>query len=168
MYSIFFFCSCPTTGFQPQQPLTTAFKQQNLGMNNMVKFMLKRGLVNDLARIPHSLDMSSPLMAFTVNAALKPLEALSRIVNLPPAAPIAGRPVAKPKTDDGEQQEISTQQQGTSISDTTRAQVTFIHIHLIFYLTFINTDHCFHRPQKSAMRLMLKIRNKTFQLLVKA
>lgn len=78
--------SCPATDLQPPQALTTAFKQQNLGMNNMVKFMLKRGLVNDLARIPHCLDMSSPLMAFTVNAALKPLEALSRIVNLPPAA----------------------------------------------------------------------------------
>lgn len=109
----------------PQPPLTTAFKQQNLGMNNIVKFMLKRGLVNDLARIPHSLDMSSPLMAFTVNAALKPLEALSRIVNLPPAAPVAGRPATKPKTDEGEQHESSTQLQGTSTSENTRAQVSF-------------------------------------------
>ena len=88
--------------------------------------MLKRGLVNDLARIPHSLDMSSPLMAFTVNAALKPLEALSRIVNLPPAAPITGRPVVKPKPDEGDHQEMSTQHQGgTSTSDNTRAQVSF-------------------------------------------
>lgn len=64
--------------------------------------MLKRGLVTDLARMPHSLDMSSPLMAFTVNAALKPLEALSRIVNLPPAtAAQTGRPVPKPKPEDG-------------------------------------------------------------------
>jgi E3 ubiquitin-protein ligase HUWE1 len=93
-------------------------------MNNMVKFMLKRGLVNDLARIPHCLDMSSPLMAFTVNAALKPLEALSRIVNLPPAAPVAGRPATKPKSgDEGEQQESSAQLQGNSTSDNTRAQV---------------------------------------------
>ncbi|XP_032797159.2 LOW QUALITY PROTEIN: E3 ubiquitin-protein ligase HUWE1 [Daphnia magna] len=119
--------SCPATGLQPQQPLTTAFKQQNLGMNNMVKFMLKRGLVNDLARIPHCLDMSSPLMAFTVNAALKPLEALSRIVNLPPAAPVAGRPVTKPKSgDEGEPQESSAQLQGTSTSDNTRAQAVEI------------------------------------------
>ena len=34
--------SCPAAGPQPQ-PLTTAFKQQHVGMNNMVKFMLKRG-----------------------------------------------------------------------------------------------------------------------------
>ena len=56
----------------------------------MVKFMLKLGVVNDLARIPHSLDMSSPLMPFTVNAALKPLEALPRIINLPPTTPAPG------------------------------------------------------------------------------
>ncbi|KAJ3586121.1 hypothetical protein NHX12_012522 [Muraenolepis orangiensis] len=42
-----------------------------------------KGLVNDLARVPHSLDLSSPNMANTVNAALKPLETLSRIVNQP-------------------------------------------------------------------------------------
>ncbi|CAN8025340.1 unnamed protein product, partial [Ixodes persulcatus] len=52
-------------------------------MNNMVRVLLRRGLVTDLARIPHSLDLSSPHMAATVNSALKPLETLSRIVNLP-------------------------------------------------------------------------------------
>ena len=93
-------------------------------MNNMVKFMLKRGLVSDLARIPHCLDMSYPLMAFIVNAAPKPIEALSRIVNLPPATPVAGRPITITKTrDEGKQQEISIQLQSTSTSDSTRAQV---------------------------------------------
>ena len=128
-------CSCPATGLQPQQPLSTAFKQQNLAMNNIVKFMLKRGLVNDLARIPHSLDMSSPLMAFTINAALKPLEALSRIVNLPPSTPLAGRPIVKNKPE-GEQQELSTQQQGASTSDNTRAQVGCCKLHKIVWFTF--------------------------------
>ena len=122
-------CSCPATGLQPQQPLSTSFKQLNVGMNNIVKFMLKRGLVNDLARIPHSLDMSSPLMAFTVNAALKPLEALSRIVNLPPVAPIPGRSMAKHKTD-AEQQDSSAPRLSASTSDSTRAQVS---IHLSIY-----------------------------------
>ena len=84
--------------------------------------------MTDLARIPHSLDMSSPLMAFTVNAALKPLEALSRIVNLPPAATAtAGRPVVKSKAgEEGDQQDAAarnTNQQGASTSDNTRAQV---------------------------------------------
>ena len=49
----------------------------------MVKVLIKRGLVSDLARVPHSLDLSSPHMALTINAALKPLETLSRIVNQP-------------------------------------------------------------------------------------
>lgn len=52
-------------------------------MNNMVKILLKKGLVTDLARIPHSLDLASPSMASSINAALKPLETLSRIVNQP-------------------------------------------------------------------------------------
>jgi len=52
-------------------------------MNNMVRVLLKKGLVNDLARIPHCLDLSSPRMAVTMNIALKPLETLSRIVNQP-------------------------------------------------------------------------------------
>jgi len=52
-------------------------------MNNMVRVLLKKGLVNDLARIPHCLDLSSPRMASTMNVALKPLETLSRIVNQP-------------------------------------------------------------------------------------
>ena len=70
--------SCPSTSGQiPNQ----VFKNQQTFMNNMVKNLLKRGLVTDLARIPYSLDLSSPFMAATVNAALKPLETLSRSVN---------------------------------------------------------------------------------------
>ena len=65
------------------------------GMNNMVKLLIKRGLVTDLARIPHSLDLSSPNMANTMNAALKPLETLSRIVNQPQTGGTA--PPRKPK-----------------------------------------------------------------------
>ena len=99
-------------------------------MNNVVKFMLERGLVNDLARIPHSLDLSSPLMAITVNAALKPLEALSRIVYLPPAAPTGGKPADKPKQGEEEEHlETSAQLQGASTSDNIRAQVYYNTIH---------------------------------------
>lgn len=69
--------SCPTPGQIPNQ----VFKGQQTLMNNIVKNLLKRGLVTDLARIPYSLDLSSPYMAATVNAALRPLETLSRSVN---------------------------------------------------------------------------------------
>ena len=52
-------------------------------MNPVVKLLIRKNLVVDLARIPHNLDLSSPQMAATVNAALKPLELISRIVNQP-------------------------------------------------------------------------------------
>merc|ERR1719362_136751 len=45
--------------------------------------MIKRGLITDLARVSHSLDLSSPNVSTTINAVLKPLETLSRIVNQP-------------------------------------------------------------------------------------
>ena len=57
----------------------------NPGINNMVRIMIKKGVVTDLARVPHSLDLSSPNVATTVNAVLRPLETLSRIVNQPSA-----------------------------------------------------------------------------------
>ncbi|MGH0168920.1 UNVERIFIED_CONTAM: hypothetical protein FKN15_055485 [Acipenser sinensis] len=72
--------SCPSTSSFYS---TAATKTQHNGMNNIIRLFLKKGLVSDLARVPHSLDLSSPNMANTVNAALKPLETLSRIVNQP-------------------------------------------------------------------------------------
>ena len=51
----------------------------------MMKLLMKKGLVTDLARIVHNLDLSSPYLPTTVNAALKPLETLSRAVNTPSA-----------------------------------------------------------------------------------
>ena len=52
-------------------------------MNAMVKILLKKGIVTDLARICHGLDLNSPHLAATINTALKPLETLSRIINQP-------------------------------------------------------------------------------------
>ncbi|ELV12428.1 E3 ubiquitin-protein ligase HUWE1 [Tupaia chinensis] len=72
--------SCPSTSSFYS---SATAKTQHNGMNNIIRLFLKKGLVNDLARVPHSLDLSSPNMANTVNAALKPLETLSRIVNQP-------------------------------------------------------------------------------------
>lgn len=54
-------------------------------MNPIVRLVLKKGIVLDLARIPHSLDLSSPHLPMTVNTMLKPLDTLSRIINLPQA-----------------------------------------------------------------------------------
>ncbi len=87
--------SCPPTTPTAAGSLA-AFKQQQYNMNNMVKILLKRGIVSDLARVAHSLDLSSPNVAATVNAALKPLEILTRIVNTPTA--VASRVAAKSKS----------------------------------------------------------------------
>ncbi len=51
--------------------------------------LLKFASVSDLARVPHALDLSSPNMAASVNAALKPLETLSKIVNQPSRQEVA-------------------------------------------------------------------------------
>ncbi|XP_059143196.1 E3 ubiquitin-protein ligase HUWE1-like isoform X5 [Physella acuta] len=71
--------SCPTPGQVPNQ----VFKGQQVMNNNMMKILVKKGVLVDLARIPHSLDLSSPFLAPTINAVLKPLETLSRSVNSP-------------------------------------------------------------------------------------
>lgn len=52
-------------------------------MNQVVKLLIRKNVVVDLTRISHSLDLSSPQMAATINATLKPLEIISRIVNQP-------------------------------------------------------------------------------------
>lgn len=72
--------SCPAVS--PTLPGSQARPPPN-ALNNVVKIMLKKGVVSDLARVTHSLDLSSPHMAMTVNSALKPLETLSRIINQP-------------------------------------------------------------------------------------
>lgn len=72
-------------------------------MNNMIRVMVRKGLVTDLARIPHSLDLSSPNMSTTVNAALKPLELVSRIVNLPSFVPPSLSKKKNTQSDDAQQ-----------------------------------------------------------------
>ncbi|CAG0892782.1 unnamed protein product, partial [Cyprideis torosa] len=58
-------------------------------VNNVVKLFLRKGVLTDLARVTYGLDLTSPNMAGTVNAALKPLDTLSRLINVsvPGAAP---------------------------------------------------------------------------------
>ncbi|XP_010726407.1 E3 ubiquitin-protein ligase HUWE1-like, partial [Meleagris gallopavo] len=46
--------SCPSTS----SFYSSATKTQHNGMNNIIRLFLKKGLVNDLARVPHSLDLS--------------------------------------------------------------------------------------------------------------
>lgn len=46
-----------------------------------IKLLIKRGLISDLARIAHNLDLSSHDLVSTINVMLKPLEKLSNLAN---------------------------------------------------------------------------------------
>lgn len=45
------------------------------------RILIRKGLISDMARAIHYLDLTSPLLHATLNSILKPLEALTRIVN---------------------------------------------------------------------------------------
>ena len=44
---------------------------------NFIRLLARKGMINDLAKTPHSLDLSSPYLVSTVNSMLKPLEKLT-------------------------------------------------------------------------------------------
>lgn len=48
---------------------------------SFIKLLIKRGLISDLARIAHHLDLSSHDLVPTINVMLKPLEKLSNLAN---------------------------------------------------------------------------------------
>lgn len=83
-------CPAPNTS-APQQG---QHRMSQLIINNMIKIMYKRGLINDLAKMIHSIELSSPKLADTVNAVLKPMETLSRAINFATSlhVPAASRP----------------------------------------------------------------------------
>lgn len=112
--------SCPQ---QPgQQPNATAL-QRGLS-NNIVRLFVRKGLVTDLARLPHSLDLSAPNMAQTINSILKPLETLSRIVNLPSSLGNPRAQVGKTKTDIAEHAVANAIDEEPPVSDQQHQQQT--------------------------------------------
>lgn len=48
---------------------------------HFTRLLIRKGIISDLARAPHSLNLNSPMLTGTVNSILKPLEALTKIVN---------------------------------------------------------------------------------------
>ncbi|EFA10984.1 E3 ubiquitin-protein ligase HUWE1 [Tribolium castaneum] len=83
-------------------------------MNNIVRLMIRKSLFNDLARVPHFLDLSSPNTPFTVNACLKSLEALSRIVNQPVPANVQKSRKNQQATDESAGTQSGTSTEGTN------------------------------------------------------
>merc|ERR1712117_102145 len=70
----------------------------------------------------HALDLSSPSMANTVNAVLKPLETLSRIVNQPSGILSQSQSKPKPKPEESRVSEANNVNTNTTNSEATRAQ----------------------------------------------
>ncbi|XP_067024084.1 E3 ubiquitin-protein ligase HUWE1-like isoform X5 [Acropora muricata] len=83
--------------------------------NSIMKLLLKKGLVNDLARVPHSLDLASPNFVATINCVLKPLEKLSGVVN----QPSAGGPFSAPNKERpaGSEQQTTAEQGTTTLGE---------------------------------------------------
>lgn len=50
-------------------------------LSNISKLFTRKGLINELARLPHNLDLSNPNFVLAMNAALKPLETLTKLAN---------------------------------------------------------------------------------------
>ncbi|KAK4872231.1 hypothetical protein RN001_016355 [Aquatica leii] len=98
------------------------FKNQPLNgqINNIVKLMLRKGLFNDLARISHYMDLSSPHFPITVNSSLKPMESLSRIVNQPITGGIPSR--MNKKSQQNNLDDNGATQSGTTSTEATNAQ----------------------------------------------
>ncbi|XP_031573679.1 E3 ubiquitin-protein ligase HUWE1-like isoform X3 [Actinia tenebrosa] len=103
---------------QPQQALVQP-------PNNTMKLLTKRGLITDLARVTHSLDLGSPYLVTTLNALLKPLEKLSSIVNQPTGGPSTAQPKAGTQsTGVGTRDGASTTQEGATDAATQENQGT--------------------------------------------
>ncbi|XP_018052863.1 PREDICTED: E3 ubiquitin-protein ligase HUWE1 isoform X6 [Atta colombica] len=110
--------SCPPNMSHTQLRASLRAHQYN-NVNYIVRIMLRKGIITDLAKIPHSLDLSSPNMAGTINAALKPLETLSRIINQPIPGAINNK-FTKPKNRTVQEEPIG-EQTGTTTSEATHA-----------------------------------------------
>ena len=88
----------------PPHSSPSLFAKNNVGMNNIMRILVRKGVVTDLARIPHCLDLSSQNLAITINGALKALEMVARVMNhmaLVPAAAIRKKQADQETPTDG-------------------------------------------------------------------
>ena len=77
--------TCPPIQNQAQQQNGLRNQNQPLNtnlVNNMMKIMHKKGLINDLARVPLYMDLSCAKCIETLNTILKPLETMTKTLNI--------------------------------------------------------------------------------------
>lgn len=75
--------ACPTVHVQMPSAGKTATPVIPIRTNNIVKWLMRKKIVMDLARLIHHVDLAGPHTVNTLNAILKPLEELTRIINMP-------------------------------------------------------------------------------------
>ncbi len=86
------FASIINTMIETCPPIQNVQQQQQAGLrnlpnqlnlvNNMMKIMHKKSLINDLARVPHHMDLSCLKCTETLNTLLKPLETMTKTLNI--------------------------------------------------------------------------------------
>jgi hypothetical protein len=86
------FASIINTIIETCPPIQNTAQQQANGLrnqppnanlvNNMMKIMHKKGLINDLARVPLYMDLSCAKCIETLNTILKPLETMTKTLNI--------------------------------------------------------------------------------------
>ncbi len=75
--------TCPPIQNQAQQQNGIRNQPPNTNLvNNMMKIMHKKGLINDLARVPLYMDLSCAKCIETLNTILKPLETMTKTLNI--------------------------------------------------------------------------------------
>ena len=62
------------------EPTTTVSSRSIVNPSQFVRMLIRKGFITDLAKAVYNLDLSSPMLATTVNTLLKPLESLTKIV----------------------------------------------------------------------------------------
>lgn len=75
--------SCPTVHVPMPATGKPAAPVVPIRANNIVKWLMRKKVVMDLARLIHHLDLAGPHTVNTINAILKPLEELTRMINMP-------------------------------------------------------------------------------------
>ncbi|CAF0785839.1 unnamed protein product [Brachionus calyciflorus] len=79
-----------------QQQQQQQNNQQSLSLvNNMMKIMHKKGLINDLARVPLYMDLSCSKSIETINTILKPLETMTKTLNISARKGFGPKPVER-------------------------------------------------------------------------
>jgi len=101
----------------------TLFSDTSRTFNHVVRLLVKKNVVTDLARVVHHVDLTSRHVAMTINAALKCLELISRVVNIP-AQPLQLKPRLKSE---------SQQQDSDNNTHTGEEKFTLLNLHFYYH-----------------------------------